>query len=595
MNSEFVAKIRQRSRRDLLHSARMGWLLYPCGAFLGYLSGLSALNSLLFWGVVALFSVLLVLRFWYYWRSGGEPLRLHAFVARISTGSAVWGMLNAYAVVHAHQLIFYEVMYFGSLLLIGVGGLLMYVPVFPVFLAYVGSYTVAFSVTLLVCGGLDHYAVVLANLLVVTAVALAGRRQYMMHSRALVSSLLLERRARELETAYSKLETASTHRMQFMQSLTAELHAALDGINRVSEFLKQTPLGDGQMRLVETARRTTRDLVQYLEGISEISALESGKAEFFQDQIYLPRTLGGLLEELAQQALLGGRSFVYRLQPGLPEVVLSDRHRLQQLVRIMVENCMRLTDAGGTIRLHAEWKETTAADDTGILHMRFTDNGVGMDIMQVRSLIEDAYMATNDADSPLRGVCMHFALLGRILFRMHGHFHVESLGDVGNAYEITIPLTVLSWRNAAGDVLEAHFDSLGLDEDDLPRILLVDDNVLHQRLLDKLCVAWGYALEIATTGAQALQWIELRHFDLLLVDVLMPVLDCHETLSSIRRHAAGHHYILPIVGLSNDSHGEGQRAAMAVGVDAFVPKPFAPDTLYQVLNEQLIGKNKTHV
>lgn len=594
MNAEFVAKVRHRCRRDLLSSARMGWLLYPCGFFLGYLSGMPAFNPRLYYSIGVGFTILLLLRFWFYRRSEESQHRMMGMMVRVFLASALWGILATYGAAHANDLTFPEVLHFGSLAIVGIGGLVMYTPVYAMYLMYMSGYCVTFSVGQFFWGGSDKYAVMLSSFIVQAGLVWVGRRQHLAHSRAVVSSLLLERRARELESAYRKLELSSSHRVQFMQSLSAELHSSLDGINRVSEFLKQTPLGDEQLRLVETARRTTRDLVQYLEGVSEISALESGKAEFFQDQIYLPRTLGGLLEELSQQALLSGRSFVYRLQPGLPDVVLTDRHRLQQLVRIMAENCLRMTDAGGMIRLHAEWCENVSSSDSGHLLLRFTDTGVGMDTAQIRNLIEDAYLAQNEVESPLRGASLHFALLGRILFRMHGQFKVESLSEVGNAYEITLPLKIVMWRSQTGEELEAGFDSLGLDEDDLPRILLVDDNVLHQHLMAKLCIAWGYSLEIAASGPQALQWFELRHFDLVLIDVLMPQLDCHETLRCIRERATLQNTHIPVVGLSNDFQEEGQRASAAAGVDAFVAKPFAPDLLYRIISDYLHSNSYPH-
>jgi len=268
VNAEFVEKIRQRSLRDLILAARMGWILYPVGVLLAYFSGLSRFSPKLFLAFLTSFSVLLVLRFLNYRKTETEPVHYKLFVAWSVTGAFLWGVVAAYGVAHAGELPYYTILLFGSLAIIGMGGLIMYVPVFAFFLAYLGSYYSAFSFVLLVTQGHSAWPFLLGNLAVLALLVWIGHRLHMAHALALVSSLLLERRARELESAYQKLEKTNAHRIQFMQTLSSELHASLDGINRVSEFLKQTPLGDEQLRLVETARRTTRDLVQYLEGVS---------------------------------------------------------------------------------------------------------------------------------------------------------------------------------------------------------------------------------------------------------------------------------------------------------------------------------------
>lgn len=594
MNAEFVSVVRQRSARDLLVYSRMGWVLYPMGFLLCVASGLYQQNPAFFIGFVVFYALLLVWRVIQFRHFSTEPQSIRWFAIRVFLASSLWGVGAAYAAVHSHELAYAEALYIGSLALLGIGGLVMYVPVLWVFVTHLMGYAFSYSVASFFWLGFDAIPMVAGSLALEMGLLWVGRRQYLTHSRILVSSLLLERRAKELESAYAKLKEVNVHRVQFLESLSSEMHSSLDSINRVSEFLKQTSLGHEQLRMVETSRRTTCDLVQYLEGISEISAIESGKAEFFQDQIFLSRLLSGFFEEFAQQAVIAGRSFVYRLQPGLPEVVMADRHRLVQLVRIMCENCLRMTDSGGVIRVHIEWIADSKTDNTGHLLLRFSDTGVGLDHKYIRSLIDDAYLATNESESPMRGVSMHFALLGRILFRMRGTFKTDSLGDSGNAYEMEIPLEIVSWRTHPGESLEAHFDSLGLDEDDLPRILLIDENALNQRLVSRLCEVWGYTLEFASTSQQAMQWMELRHFDLVLVDLLMPMFDSFGTIQSIRQQAQVQQRRVPIVGLSSDMHGEGQKAASAIGVSAFVGKPFSPDVLYQVIAEQLNTKKNRY-
>lgn len=587
MKEEFAAKIRHRCLQDVIHTARYGWVLYLAAIVLAMVSGAAGDAPGLFAGMSVGFGILILWRYHYY-HLPVDKRTSRQFLLRIILASSLWGLFTAYSVANCSELPFISVLFFGTLLVIGVGGLLLYVPVFPFYLGYMAGYAATFSIFLLVLGGVGRFwYIVLGNLAVQAGLLWVGLRQHRSHVRGVTSSFLLERRARELETAYSRLERSNQQRVLFLENLASELYTSLDGINRVSEYLRQTPLGEEQLRMVESSRRATKDLVQYLEGIAEIAAIESGKNQTVLEPVLLVRSLGGLLEELAQQALLSGRSFNYRIQPGLPEVVRSDRAHLLRLVRIMAENSLRMTDPGGTIRMMAEWREPDAQNPDGRLVMRFTDNGVDMDQSHIRALIDDAYLTQNESDALMRGVSLHFALLGRILHVLRGSFVLERLEEGGNAYELSVPLEVDSWSSPGSSGIEAGFDSLGLDEDEQPRVLLVDENVLHQRLFGKLCSAWGYSLELVNTYQQAAQWCELRRFDIVVADIGAEAVVGNGDLRALREMLDKTEPRIPLIGIGSDRNGEGQRIAAIAGLQAFVAKPYAPDTLFWTLSEQL--------
>jgi CheY-like chemotaxis protein len=272
-----------------------------------------------------------------------------------------------------------------------------------------------------------------------------------------------------------------------------------------------------------------------------------------------------------------GLSFAVRAAPDLPPVVRADEKRLRQVLLNLLGNAVKFTDHG---EITLAVRQLDTADSTVRLCFEVRDSGIELEADQLERIF-DPFEQVCDAPRRFGGTGLGLAISRQLVRLMGSDIHVESRPGAGSRFWFELSLPLLDRGPAAP---QARPDATGY-EGRRRRVLVVDDVPSNRAMLADLLEPMGFDVRHAVDGLDALQQVQRADHDLVLMDIMMPVMDGLEATRRIRQSVAGR--ALPIIAVSaNASSADGQRC-VAAGANAFIAKPIDRDRLLEQIGEHL--------
>lgn len=409
---------------------------------------------------------------------------------------------------------------------------------------------------------------------------------------------LTERKRSEqaLKQAMSKAEEAAEAKGQFLANMSHEIRTPINAMIGFNHLLLQTPLSAQQQDYLEHSQQAAEHLINLINGILDFSKIEAGQMVLAHTRFSLSQLCTEVLNMVTYTAEQKGLDLIWLPAPGLSEFYLGDRHRLEQILLNLVNNAVKFTDHG-TVSL------TVEATQTG-LSFRVKDTGIGIP-EEKKSMLFSAFSQLDASSTRSYGgtglglsICKHLVEL------MHGEIGVHSVEGEGSTFWIHLPLPT------EGDTpLQTHFSSrfasAGPAVTQPPkamhsgqaapqlrhkRILLVEDNLINQRIAREWLEIKGLQVDLSNNGQAALQQLEQANYDLIFMDLHMPVLDGLSATEAIRKHLK--HKDIPIIALTADVLPKTREKALEAGMDDMITKPLHPQSLDQILQKWLLGPHK---
>ena len=385
------------------------------------------------------------------------------------------------------------------------------------------------------------------------------------------------RAAAALTQAQHAAEAANEAKSAFLAMMSHELRTPMNGVLGMARALQRTPLDQRQQGYVSTILRSGDGLMAILNDVLDISKIEAGRMDL-EVGAFDPKALGDQAVELwSEIARSKGLALTCEAGPHLPRLVLGDETRVRQIVLNLISNALKFTDAGSiTVKLDA----APAADGDGGVEIVVVDTGIGMTIDQQAALFRPYAQAEASTARKFGGTGLGLAICRKLAAMMGGEIGVESEPGRGSAFRVWLPLPEAEPALADGAEPEA-----------LPalRILVADDNPINQAVARAVLEAAGVDIEVACDGAQALERLRIEAFDLVLMDVHMPVMDGVEAVGRIRDGQAGRADI-PVLALTADAMPGEESRLKALGFDALQHKPVQPAALIAAIAAMLAAR-----
>ena len=381
-----------------------------------------------------------------------------------------------------------------------------------------------------------------------------------------------DRQAVELRAAKEIAEQASKAKSEFLATMSHELRTPLTGALGMADLLAAEPLSDKERHLVEEIRSSGRHLLDLLSNVLDLSRIESGKLELEQTDFSIAELLEAVRSLLAPQAVERGLTLAFELDESVPPSLKGDPTRLRQVLINLVGNGLKFTSRGGVrVRVFRQ------PEPDGRIRLRFEvrDTGIGIPQEKQAELFKPFVQADSSTTRRYGGSGLGLAISRRLVEAMGGTLEVESLPSVGSCFWFEVVLE-------AGAVTSV--EQAALDPTTIPprRILLVEDVELNRRLLQMMLSAHGHEVIFATNGAEAVDLVARERFDVVLMDVQMPVMGGVEATRRIRR-MAGPTREVPIIGLTANVLASEQERYLAAGMNACLTKPIDWDQLFAAL------------
>jgi signal transduction histidine kinase/ActR/RegA family two-component response regulator len=398
---------------------------------------------------------------------------------------------------------------------------------------------------------------------------------------------LLEQRIRqrteELEESTLSAQAASQAKSEFLANMSHELRTPMNGVIGMLDITLESKLGVEQREQIETAQRCAYSLLALLNDILDLSKIEAGKMVLERIAFDIRAMLEDCIRAQYPRASQNGVIVTREIAANVPVEVVGDPLRIRQIIANLVSNAVKFTEKG-SVRIRLE----SAANKDGdlFLHLKVTDTGTGIPADKLPLIFDKFTQADGSVSRKYGGTGLGLAIAKKLVEMHGGEIHVESEVGVGTTFFVSFKCGV-SLLTAAR-VTEAIAQSHAVQNGDRPlRILVVEDNAVNQKVVTTVLRKRGFAIELARDGREALDKLtEESQFDLVLMDVQMPVLDGLETTRLIRQNPRWDH--LPIIAMTAHAMIGDRERCLEAGMSGYVSKPVHPSHLLSVIDEHLL-------
>jgi PAS domain S-box-containing protein len=371
---------------------------------------------------------------------------------------------------------------------------------------------------------------------------------------------------RELMRERQRAEQESKAKGEFISMVSHEIRTPLNAILGVAHLFGSTDLSPQQEKLVRILRSSSEGLLDLINDILDLSKIQSGKLSLEERALDLRQVVERIATSQRLKAEEKGLELEVHLDDHLPAHLLGDPVKIGQVLTNLVGNAVKFT-AKGSVTIGLRVLESTPA--TASVELRVTDTGIGIENDRLPLIFEDFTQASYEVGMKYGGTGLGLSI-SRKLVEMHGsRLEVESEPGRGSTFSFVLRLR-LAAPATEGDDAKQVLQGL--------RILVVDDNAINVFVLTAFLEHWGVELDVAANGLEALEAVQRRPYDLVLMDIRMPEMDGYEATRRMRA-LPGRASTLPIFALSASTRVGPQHDLEAAGFTEFVGKPINPDIL----------------
>ena len=357
----------------------------------------------------------------------------------------------------------------------------------------------------------------------------------------------------------------------FLANLNHELRTPLTGILGMLDLLNETSLNEEQLDYVSSSRSCAELLLESLTNAIEYSSLTSGTSGHVYSEFRPAEMLQAAVAAREPKARSRGLHLSLLLDPQLPEVALSDPHRVRQVLDLLLSNAIKFTVVG---EIEVIASAAPNVDGRVWLTVSVRDSGPGIEAAQMPTLFSGGHGTDNPLSAHSPGLKVGLPLARQITEAMGGNLRVESYPGQGSLFTFSIPVSAKA--NEMAPLLEEPTQTTAR------RILLVEDNAIAQRFMKTLLERRGFVVTVAPDGESAIAAVLRDSFHLILMDLQMPGIDGLETTRRIRQLPAT--ATVPIIACTANPSSEVWADCTAVGMNDFLSKPVSKGELFTVLD-----------
>lgn len=398
----------------------------------------------------------------------------------------------------------------------------------------------------------------------------------------IMTQLELKIKNQELIKAKDVAEKAVLAKDSFMANMSHEIRTPMNAIMGFTELLQQSKLDGLQTQFVNNVQTAGENLLLIINDILDLSKIESGKLAIEAQSFNLKNTLKHVYDLLKVKASEKDIEFNLFLDADMPETVVGDKGRLNQILMNLAGNALKFTEEG---EVTISVKKIEETEENYTLKFSIKDTGIGIAEDKLETIFDRFTQAEESTTRTFGGTGLGLNIVKLLVELQNGTVAVKS--KVGRGSEFYFELHFAKDNTNSIEQLQeitSSKKSLGKIS-----VLLCEDNILNQSLTKNVIENFGFTIEIANNGQEGIDMLLKNQYDLILMDLQMPILDGYKTTLYIREQLKSE---IPIVAMTAHSLVGEQQKCFEVGMDGYLPKPFKQEDLLSTIQNVLERKTK---
>lgn len=376
--------------------------------------------------------------------------------------------------------------------------------------------------------------------------------------------------------AKKNAEQMAIAKTNFLSTMSHEIRTPMNAVIGLTNLLIQENPKPEQVESLKVLKFSGENLLVLINDILDFNKIESGRIEFEKMNFSIQEVTNSIKEGLNIKAKEKNIGLQVYMDSALPKVLIGDPTRLSQILNNLIGNAIKFTEKG-KVTVEIDLVEETPTEIE--IAFRVIDTGIGIEKNKLDHIFESFTQSNSSITRKYGGTGLGLAITKRLIELQDSEIHVKSEAGKGSSFHFTLTFG----KTTQPSSLEFSIGgSQEIENFKGSTILLVEDNKINQMVASKFLASWGITVELADDGSIGLEKVQQKDYDLVLMDLQMPVMDGYTATQKIRNLGGGFED-LPIVALTASVMQTVQSKALKKGMNDFVSKPFNPSELNQVL------------
>lgn len=386
----------------------------------------------------------------------------------------------------------------------------------------------------------------------------------------------------ELIIAKEKAEEATSVKAQFLSTMSHEIRTPMNAVIGVTHLLAQENPREDQVQNINILKLSADNLMTLINDILDFSKIEAKRVQIESIDFNLNNLIQNIAAGFKLKSKEKGLDFIVDIDPKIPAYLKGDPTRIAQVLNNLCGNAIKFTDKGN-IKVLVTQQEI--CDDNVKLKIEIKDTGVGIPHDKQDQIFQSFSQADSNTTRLYGGTGLGLTISKKLIEIMGGKIGVTSDLEFGTTFSFDLCFPISHMSKPKSDFALKN----GLNHDRIKglRILLVEDNRMNILILKQFLKKWEVTFEIALNGQLAVDEVQNKHYDMVLMDLQMPVMDGYKATEMIRKLPEEKFKKLPIIAVSASAFNEVKKKVFDTGMTDFITKPINPEELYLTIEKNM--------